>query len=89
MNAIIYADARSDWLVAHNSETGTTTHGKTIEETLANLKKATALYLEEFPLTEVTEARRASLTTFEGRHGLTGTDDVAPAFGVRPIHRRF
>jgi predicted RNase H-like HicB family nuclease len=48
--AVIYPDAESDWLVAHNPETGTTTQGKTFEEALANLKEATALYLSELPL---------------------------------------
>ncbi len=47
--AVIYPDADSDWLVAHNPETGTTTQGKTFEEALANLKEATELYLSEFP----------------------------------------
>ena len=37
--------------VALNPETGTTTQGETIDEALANLREATALYLEEFPLT--------------------------------------
>lgn len=32
-----------------NPETGCTTQGQTIEEAIANLKEATALYLEEFP----------------------------------------
>ena len=36
--------------VALNPETGTTTQGETIEEAVANLRDATALYLEEFPL---------------------------------------
>ena len=34
--------------VALNPETGTTTQGETIEEAVANLREATALYLEEF-----------------------------------------
>jgi predicted RNase H-like HicB family nuclease len=33
-----------------NPETGTTTQGETVEEAVANLKEATALYLAEFPL---------------------------------------
>jgi predicted RNase H-like HicB family nuclease len=37
--------------VALNPETGTTTQGETIDEAVANLKEATALYLSEFPLT--------------------------------------
>ena len=36
--------------IALNSETGTTTQGETVEEALANLQEATALYLSEFPL---------------------------------------
>lgn len=35
---------------ALNPETGTTTEGETVEEALANLREATELYLEEFPL---------------------------------------
>jgi predicted RNase H-like HicB family nuclease len=60
--AVIYPDAESDWLVAHNPETGTTSQGKTFEEALANLKEATELYLTEFP--QATKGR-AILTTFE------------------------
>jgi len=60
--AVIYSDADSDWLVAHNPETGTTTQGRTFEEALANLKEATELYLSEFP--QATKGR-AILTTFE------------------------
>ena len=36
--------------IAFNPETGTTTQGETVEEALANLREATELYLEEFPL---------------------------------------
>ena len=60
--AVIYPDQDSDWLVAHNPETGTTTQGKTFEEALDNLKEATELYLCEFP--QATRGR-AILTTFE------------------------
>lgn len=48
--------------VAFNPETGTTTQGETVEEALANLREATELYLEEFPLTV---AARPLLTTFD------------------------
>ncbi|MBV5310398.1 type II toxin-antitoxin system HicB family antitoxin [Chromatium okenii] len=44
--------------IAFNPETSTTTQG----ETIANLREATALYLEEFPLTVV---GCALLTTFQ------------------------
>lgn len=36
--------------VATSPETGTTTQGESIEEAIANLREATALYLEEFPI---------------------------------------
>ena len=62
LTAVIYPDRESDWLVAHNPETGTTTQGKSFDEALANLKEATALYLSEFPL----QARgQAIFTTFD------------------------
>lgn len=48
--------------VANNPETGTTTQGETIDEAIANLKEATELYLEEFP---VKPQGRAFLTTFD------------------------
>jgi predicted RNase H-like HicB family nuclease len=48
--------------VAFNPETGTTTQGETVEEALANLREATELYLEEFPLAV---SSRPLLTTFE------------------------
>jgi len=50
LTAVIFQDPDSDWLVAQNPETGTTTQGKTPEEALSNLKEATELYLSEFPL---------------------------------------
>ncbi len=62
MTAVIYPDSTSDWLVAHNPETGTTTQGKTFDEALANLKEATELYLSEFP---ITQKGKAILTTFD------------------------
>ncbi|HMJ66979.1 MAG TPA: type II toxin-antitoxin system HicB family antitoxin [Candidatus Binatia bacterium] len=62
LTAIIYPDNESDWLVAHNPETGTTSQGKTVDEALANLKEATELYLSEFPLPR---KQRAVVATFE------------------------
>jgi predicted RNase H-like HicB family nuclease len=49
--------------VAYNPETGTTTQGENIEDALANLREATELYLEEFPL--VLADKRPLLTTFQ------------------------
>ena len=40
-----------DLYVAECLEVGTVSQGYTIEEAIANLKEATELYLEEFPLT--------------------------------------
>ncbi len=48
--------------VAECLEVGTASQGDTIEEALANLKEATELYLEEFPLPNV---GRPLVTTFE------------------------
>ena len=51
--------------VALNPETGTTTQGDTVPEALSNLKEATVIYLEEFPLET---ASPALMTTFEIVH---------------------
>ena len=48
--------------VASNPETGTTTQGETVEEALCNLREATELFLEEFP---VHIGGRSLLTTFK------------------------
>ena len=48
--------------VAECSEAGTASQGETVEEAVANLKEATELYLEEFPLKSV---YHPILTTFE------------------------
>jgi predicted RNase H-like HicB family nuclease len=46
--AIVYWE--EDVYVAECPEVGTASQGETIEEAIANLKEATELYLEEFPL---------------------------------------
>ncbi len=51
-----------DLYVAECPEVGTVSQGTTLNEALANLKEATELYLEEFPLS-VTD--RSLFTTFE------------------------
>ena len=51
-----------DMYVAECPEVGTTSQGKTIDEAVSNLKDATKLYLEEFP---IKEKRKTLLTTFE------------------------
>lgn len=51
-----------DMYVARCPEVGTISQGRTIEEALANLREATELYLEEFPLKRT---ETSFLTTFE------------------------
>jgi len=46
----VLSPAEEGGYVALNPETGTTTQGEIVEEALANLQEATALYLSEFPL---------------------------------------
>ena len=58
--AVIHQE--DDLYVATCPELGTVSQGATIENALANLKEATELYLEEFPLPDV---GRPLLTTFE------------------------
>ena len=54
--------AEEGGFVALNPETGTTTQGESVPEALANLREATELYLEEFPLES---AGQPLVTTFE------------------------
>jgi predicted RNase H-like HicB family nuclease len=60
LTAVIHKE--DDWYVADCPEVGTVSQGQTVEEAVANLKEATELYLEEFP---VPEATRPLLTTFD------------------------
>ena len=46
----VLTPAEEGGYIALNPETGTTTQGATVEEAIANLTEATALYLSEFPL---------------------------------------
>jgi predicted RNase H-like HicB family nuclease len=63
-SAVIHREG--DLFVAECPEVGTVSQGYTIEEALSNLKEATEIYLEEFPLPANT---RSFLTTFEVTHG--------------------
>lgn len=56
-SAVIIPAAEGGY-VAFNPETGTTTQGETIEEALTNLREATVLYLEEFPMTQFPSTAR-------------------------------
>ncbi len=60
LTAVLHRE--DDIYVAECPEVGTFSQGRTIEEAVENLKEATELYLEEFPLeTEV----KSIITTFE------------------------
>ena len=59
LTAVIHKE--DDKFVAQCPEVGTASQGKTIEEAAKNLKEATELYLEEFPLKSTEEV----ITTFE------------------------
>ena len=60
LNAILTKE--EDMYIAKCPEVGTISQGHTIEEALENLKEATELYLEEFPLKIM---GKSLLTTFE------------------------
>jgi predicted RNase H-like HicB family nuclease len=60
LTAVIHKE--EDTYVAECPEVGTASQGKTIDEAVYNLKEATELYLDEFPLTGNSPAL---LTTFE------------------------
>jgi predicted RNase H-like HicB family nuclease len=54
--------AEEGGFIALNPETGSTTQGESVPEAIANLREATELYLEEFPLRA---AGQPLVTTFE------------------------
>jgi predicted RNase H-like HicB family nuclease len=58
--AVIHKE--DNFYVAECPETGTASQGETIEDAIKNLQEATVLYLEEFPIKQVS---RPILTTFE------------------------
>ena len=60
LTAVIHRE--DDLYVAECPEVGVTSQGTTIQKAVANLKEATELYLEEFPMEK---APRSLLTTFE------------------------
>jgi predicted RNase H-like HicB family nuclease len=61
--AVLHKEA--NLYVAECPEVGTVSQGHTIEEAIANLKEATELYLEEFPISETSPPL---VTTFEVAH---------------------
>ena len=65
LTAVLHKE--EDMYIAQCPEVGTVSQGKTIDEALANLKEATELYLEEFPLKG---DMRPLITTFEVAKGV-------------------
>lgn len=64
LTAIIHRE--DDLYVAECPEVGTVSQGLSLEDAIANLKEATELYLEEFPLPN---RSRTLFTTFEAACG--------------------
>jgi predicted RNase H-like HicB family nuclease len=62
MLTAVLLPAAEGGFTALNPETGTTSEGESIEAAIANLREATELYLEEFPLSP---AGQPLVTTFE------------------------
>lgn len=60
LTAVIHNEG--DLYVAECTQVGIVSQGYTVEQALANLKEATELYLEEFPLPQV---GKPLITTFE------------------------
>jgi len=58
--AVIHKE--EDMYIADCPDVGTVSQGETIEQSLSNLKEATELYLEDFPLEDVPHP---ILTTFD------------------------
>lgn len=63
LTAVVHRE--DDLYVAECPEVGTVSQGETIDEAVNNLKEATELYLEDFPLLHV---GRKLITTFEATY---------------------
>jgi len=53
LSAVVHKEKK--YYVAERPEVGTVSQGKTIEEAIKNLKEATELYLEEFPIKKISK----------------------------------
>ena len=60
LTAVLHRE--DDLYIAECPKVGTVSQGKTVEEAVQNLREATELYLEEFPLENTS---RSLLTTFD------------------------
>lgn len=97
----VLTPAEEGGYIALNPETGSTTQGESVEEAVANLKEATALYLSEFPLPRrcngvSTDSRHQTAIRSNASRAMTigmpqqSSPDVAPGMGVcncLPRHR--
>ena len=61
----VVTETEEGGFIAMNPETGTSTRGKTYQEAIQNLKEATSLYLNEFPMKIHSHP---VMTTFEVSH---------------------
>jgi len=84
--AVLYRE--EDAYVAECPEVGTVSQGRTVEGTVANLKEATELYLEEAPhLRHEARAPVTGCTDFpleDGRRPFITTFEVAVGAGAQP-----
>ncbi|MFH1682342.1 MAG: type II toxin-antitoxin system HicB family antitoxin [Candidatus Woesearchaeota archaeon] len=71
LTAVIYKE--EDMYVAECPEVGTTSQGKTIEEALSNLREATELYLDEFPMKS---KEKPIITIFEVKQNATVAESL-------------
>ena len=60
LTAVIHKE--NDIYVAECPEVGTVSQGRSVDEAVANLREATELYLEEFPVKDI---EKPIMTTFE------------------------
>jgi predicted RNase H-like HicB family nuclease len=61
----VIAEAEEGGFIVLNPETGTTTQGETYQDAIQNLKEATSVYLDEFPMKMHSHP---AMTTFEVSH---------------------
>jgi len=71
LTAVIHKE--EDMYIADCPEAGTVSQGKTIEQAVANLKEATELYLEEFPLKD---SEKPIMTMFEVDNSATAKKSI-------------
>jgi predicted RNase H-like HicB family nuclease len=65
LHTAVITEAKEGGFIALNPETGMTTQGETYQEAIQNLKEATTLYFDEFPMKI---HNHPVMTTFEVSH---------------------